>query len=35
MLRGPLTTRLPASFLQTHRTVDVFLDRDAAGLLSI
>jgi len=33
MMRGPLTTRLPASFLQTHRDVDVFLDRAAATLL--
>jgi glucosamine-6-phosphate deaminase len=34
MMRGPLTTRLPASFLQTHRQVEVFLDRAAATLLS-
>ena len=34
MVRGPLTTRLPASFLQTHRHAEVFLDRDAASLLS-
>jgi glucosamine-6-phosphate deaminase len=34
MVRGPLTTRLPASFLQTHRQVEVFLDRGAAALLS-
>jgi glucosamine-6-phosphate deaminase len=33
MMRGPLTTRLPASFLQTHRHVEVFLDRPAATLL--
>ena len=33
MVRGPLTTRLPASFLQTHRHVEVYLDRGAAGLL--
>jgi len=33
-VRGPLTTRLPASFLQTHRHVDVYLDRDAASRLS-
>ena len=32
-VRGPLTTRLPASFLQTHRHVEIFLDRDAASLL--
>ncbi len=34
MIRGPLTTRLPASFLQTHRRAEIFLDRDAASLLS-
>ena len=34
MVRGPLTTRLPASFLQTHRHVEVFLDRAAATLLT-
>jgi glucosamine-6-phosphate deaminase len=33
MARGPVTTRLPASFLQMHRTVDVYLDRPAASLL--
>ncbi len=33
MIRGPLTTRLPASFLQTHRHVEVFLDRAAASRL--
>ena len=32
-VRGPLTTRLPASFLQTHRHVELYLDRDAASLL--
>ncbi len=32
-VRGPLTTRLPASFLQTHRSVEVYLDRQAASLL--
>lgn len=31
MLEGPLTTRLPASFLQVHRDVDVLLDRAAGG----
>ena len=30
---GPLTTRLPASFLQTHRAVELLLDRQAAALL--
>lgn len=34
MVRGPLTTRLPASFLQTHRHAEIFLDREAASLLS-
>ena len=34
MVRGRLTTRLPASFLQTHRRVEVFLDRGAAALLT-
>lgn len=34
MVRGPLTTRLPASFLQLHRHVELFLDREAAALLS-
>ena len=34
MMRGPLTTRLPASFLQTHRHAEVFLDRAAATLLA-
>lgn len=32
-VRGPLTTKLPASFLQTHRHVELFLDRAAASLL--
>jgi glucosamine-6-phosphate deaminase len=30
---GPLTTGLPASFLQTHRDVELYLDREAASLL--
>ena len=34
MVRGPLTTRLPASFLQTHCHVELFLDRAAAALLT-
>jgi glucosamine-6-phosphate deaminase len=33
MIRGPLTTRLPASFLQVHRNVDVVLDQAAAERL--
>ena len=32
-VHGPLTTRLPASFLQTHRHVELYLDREAASLL--
>jgi glucosamine-6-phosphate deaminase len=32
-VRGPLTTRLPASFLQLHRSVELYLDSDAAALL--
>jgi glucosamine-6-phosphate deaminase len=34
-IRGPLTTRLPASFLQTHRHVDLYLDRGAASALDL
>jgi glucosamine-6-phosphate deaminase len=30
---GPLTTRLPASFLQVHSDVELLLDRGAAALL--
>ncbi len=33
MIRGPLTTRVPASFLQVHRDVEVWLDRAAAQAL--
>jgi glucosamine-6-phosphate deaminase len=33
MVRGPLTTRLPASFLQLHRNVELYLDRAAASRL--
>ena len=33
MVRGPITTQLPASLLQTHRRVDVYLDRAAASRL--
>ena len=32
-VNGPLTTRLPASFLQLHRHVELYLDRDAARAL--
>jgi glucosamine-6-phosphate deaminase len=33
MVNGPLTTRLPASLLQLHRRVEVYLDRPAAAAL--
>jgi len=33
MLRGPVATTLPASFLQLHRRVEVYLDRAAAAAL--
>jgi glucosamine-6-phosphate deaminase len=33
MVRGPLTPQLPASFLQAHRAVEVYLDRPAASRL--
>ena len=33
MLRGSVTTTLPASFLQLHRRVEVYLDRAAAAAL--
>lgn len=32
-VRGPVTTKLPASFLQLHRRVELYLDRAAASLL--
>lgn len=32
-VHGPLTTRLPASFLQVHRQVELYLDRGAASLI--
>jgi glucosamine-6-phosphate deaminase len=34
MVHGPVTTRLPASFLQMHRAVEIYLDHPAASLLS-
>jgi len=34
MIQGPLTTRLPASFLQLHPDVDVVLDEAAAERLA-
>jgi glucosamine-6-phosphate deaminase len=30
LIDGPITTLLPASFLQLHRNADIFLDEDAA-----
>jgi len=33
MIRGPVTTRVPASFLQLHSNVEVYLDRAAAARL--
>jgi glucosamine-6-phosphate deaminase len=33
MTRGPLETRMPASFLQLHRDVELVLDRAAASVL--
>jgi glucosamine-6-phosphate deaminase len=33
MIRGPIATQLPASFLQTHRHVEVYVDRAAAARL--
>ncbi len=33
MVRGPMTPQLPASFLQAHRVVEVYLDRPAASRL--
>ena len=30
LINGPITTLLPASFLQLHRNADIFLDEDAA-----
>ena len=33
MIAGPVTTRVPASFLQLHRNTEVWLDRLAASQL--
>jgi len=33
MVRGPITPMLPASFLQAHRSVEIFLDQAAASRL--
>jgi 6-phosphogluconolactonase/glucosamine-6-phosphate isomerase/deaminase len=34
LLHGPITTSLPASFLQLHPSVDVVLDAAAAGAIA-
>jgi glucosamine-6-phosphate deaminase len=34
-VRGPVTTRLPASFLQLHPRTEMYLDRAAASKLSL
>jgi len=33
MVNGPITTRMPASFLQVHANVELMLDEAAAGEL--
>jgi glucosamine-6-phosphate deaminase len=33
-VNGPVTTRLPASFLQLHRRADLYLDRAAASFIA-
>jgi glucosamine-6-phosphate deaminase len=33
VVNGPITTKLPASFLQLHRDVEILLDEHAAGAL--
>jgi glucosamine-6-phosphate deaminase len=33
MVRGLVTTQMPASFLQLHPNVELYLDRAAAGRL--
>jgi glucosamine-6-phosphate deaminase len=35
MVNGPITTKLPASFLQLHRDVELMLDEDAAKQLAV
>jgi glucosamine-6-phosphate deaminase len=35
MVNGPITTKLPASFLQLHRDVELMLDQDAAKQLAV
>jgi glucosamine-6-phosphate deaminase len=31
VVKGPITTKLPASFLQLHQNVEIMLDEAAAG----
>jgi glucosamine-6-phosphate deaminase len=33
MVRGPITPQVPASFLQAHRSVEIYLERAAASRL--
>jgi glucosamine-6-phosphate deaminase len=35
MVRGPIETKMPASFLQLHRDVELMLDRAAASVLQV
>jgi glucosamine-6-phosphate deaminase len=35
VVHGPITTKLPASFLQVHRDVELMLDESAASRLSV
>ena len=34
LVKGPITTKLPASFLQLHAAVEILLDRAAAQLVN-
>jgi glucosamine-6-phosphate deaminase len=34
MVHGPIDTRMPASFLQLHRDVELMVDRAAASALA-
>ena len=33
VVNGPITTMLPASFLQLHRDAEIFLDEEAGAML--
>ena len=33
-IEGPISTNVPASILQTHKNVEIYLDKEAASLLS-